>query len=149
MKRQIGRVVMDLILAFCGAVVVYEFFVILTWGRIYPIPNWPCLVIGAIAILGILGFGGWGIVTARSFREGLVGGCLLFIGGGFLAGHVIFPIFYLAHGGLLNSYYGQESNTTILLGELILFGIFGLVGIGNAPIDIYKLHKLRRAIEKD
>lgn len=142
MKRQI---VVDALLTLCGAVLFYEFFIIMTDGRICPVPNLPVYGIGAAVILSVIGLGLWGAKTARSSREKWLSILLFAVGCGLLIGHVIFPIFVLVDGYSVSFYYACEPNATICLGELIVFGIFGLVGLGNTLFDIHKLNKLRRA----
>lgn len=130
------KIVMNFLLFLAGAIMAYEFYVILTQGKIYPVPNISTLVIYSVLILGVMFFALWalwaGLLKTESFREMLPGALLFALGVGFLFSHTILPMITLAHGWPINSYYGHEPNTVIALGELSFgatAGLYGLYGL--------------------
>lgn len=116
-----------------GAILIYEFYIILTRGKVYPFLNIPTFIVYGVLISGAMFFALWPTLKMESVREMLPNALLFGLSGGLLLTHTIFPIIYLTHGNPINSYYGYEPNTVIALGELSfgatvsLCGLYGLM----------------------
>lgn len=124
-----------------GAIMTYEFWTIITQGRIYPIPNITVFAVYGILILGAMIFAICVGLGAISFRETFTYGILFAMGAALLLTHTIMPIIFLTRGGTINSYYGYEPRNLIALTELSLAAAIGLYGLYGLLLKYFRRTK--------
>lgn len=133
------KTVVNFLLVLSGAIIIYEFSIILLKGKIYPIPNIPTFIVYSVLILAVMVFAIWSLPWRRKRFWDVFPNALLFgLSSGLLVGNSIIPIILLVRGQLImvSSYYGIEPNTAIALGELsmgVVSGLYGLYGLFQRP----------------